>query len=138
MSLALFDILTGRAETWIGSETRMALESVQSHLHRLFNARRGSLIHLPDYGLPDLGSIYENLPYSVAELAHRVRELIECYEPRLSAVQVRQVGAVDDDRRIRLEIAAHLVSVGEVRFQTVFESAGSAQVREQGVRVGYA
>jgi type VI secretion system protein len=101
-------------------------------LRRLFNARRGSLAHLPDYGLPDIGVIYENLPYSVDELARQVCRLIEVYEPRLSAVRVRRLGTVGEDRRIHLEIAARLVALGEVRFQTVFESAGIAQVDIRG------
>lgn len=128
MSSALFDILTAAAPSASGD----AVDSVWHHLRRLFNARRGSLVHLPDYGLPDIGAIYENLPYSVADLAQQVRRLIENYEPRLSAVRVRQLGTVGEDRRIHLEIAARLAPLGEVRFQTVFESAGTAQVKGQG------
>ncbi|WP_305042636.1 type VI secretion system baseplate subunit TssE [Geoalkalibacter sp.] len=128
MPPALFDILTASAA---GSRNDLA-GSVRDHLLRLFNARRGSLVHLPDYGLPDIGAIYENLPYSVADLAQQVRQLIETFEPRLSAVRVRQLGAVGEDRRIHLEIAARLASLGEVRFQTVFESAGIAQVQGRG------
>lgn len=129
MTLALFDILTGSPPAQGVNSARATLDSVQQHLHRLFNARRGSLVHLPDYGLPDLGAIYENLPYSVVDLAQQVQHLIESFEPRLSAVQVRQLGTVGDDRRIRLEISARLDRLGEVGFQTVFESAGLAQVR---------
>ncbi len=138
MALALFDILTGSGFTQDGSGTRAALDSVQTHLQRLFNTRRGSLVHLPDYGLPDIGAVYENLPYSVDDLARQVRLLIERYEPRLNAVRVRRLGSVGDDRRIHLEVAASLFSVGEVRFRTVFESAGSAQVNARGVRSGHA
>ncbi|WP_305044500.1 type VI secretion system baseplate subunit TssE [Geoalkalibacter sp.] len=132
MSLALFDILTGPAPESATRSASSAVASVQAHLRRLFNARRGSLAHLPDYGLPDIGVIYENLPYSVDELARQVCRLIEVYEPRLSAVRVRRLGTVGEDRRIRLEIAARLVALGEVRFQTVFESAGVAQVDIRG------
>ncbi len=129
MSLALFDILTGAPATE-GDLSGMALRvaSVQRHLDRLFNARRGSLAHQPDYGLPDLGAIYENLPYSVEALARTVQNLIETYEPRLSQVRVRQSAPVESDRRIKLEISGSLAGQGEVRFQTVFESAGSARV----------
>ncbi|HDR46458.1 MAG TPA: type VI secretion system baseplate subunit TssE [Geoalkalibacter subterraneus] len=133
MALALFDILTGSGFSQDGSGTRAALDSVQTHLQRLFNTRRGSLVHLPDYGLPDIGAVYENLPYSVDDLARQVRLLIERYEPRLSAVRVRRLGPVGDDRRIHLEVAAALASVGDVRFRTVFESAGNAQVNARGV-----
>ncbi|MDO3379326.1 type VI secretion system baseplate subunit TssE [Geoalkalibacter halelectricus] len=129
MSLALFDILTEDPASYPGDPARATLESVQRHLQRLLNARRGSLAYLPEYGLPDLGVVYENLPYSVEDLAHQVSRLIEHFEPRLSAVRVRPLAALDDDRRIRLEIVAQLTTLGEARFQTVFECAGSAEVR---------
>lgn len=131
MSLALFDILT-HANSAEGVDTPVdVVGSVQVHLHRLFNARRGSLVHQPEYGLPDLGVIYENLPYSVEDLARQVHRLVETYEPRLSAVRVRQIGRVGSDRRIRLEITGSLSGHGYVSFQTVFACAGSALVQSR-------
>lgn len=131
MYLALFDILTRVGSAEVVGTPREVVASVQAHLHRLFNARRGSLVHQPEYGLPDLGVVYENLPYSVEDLARQVHRLVETYEPRLSAVRVRQIGRVGNDRRIHLEIAGSLSGHGYVSFQTVFESAGSARVQSR-------
>lgn len=129
MPLALFDILTGDSAGEHAAPTLdQQVASVQRHLGRLLNARRGSLAHLPDYGLPDLGAVYDNLPYSVEALARTVAGLIEAYEPRLSQVRVRQAAPAGGDRRIQLEIRASLAGCGPVRFQTIFESIGNARV----------
>ncbi len=57
--------------------------SIREHLTKLVNARQGSLIHLPDYGLPDLGEIYQKLPESLETLRFALNNLIYRYEPRI-------------------------------------------------------
>ena len=38
--------------------------SVLDNLQRILNSRAGTLAHLPDYGLPDMGQILQGLPGS--------------------------------------------------------------------------
>lgn len=128
MSYALFDVLTREGiET---AEPRQArVQSIRAHLERLLNAWRGTLVHLPDYGMPDMAEIYENLPYSIDHLVAEVRRSIEKYEPRLLRIRVSHLGRADARNRLQLEISAEIFGGGTVCFQTRFESGGATRVQ---------
>jgi len=64
------------------------VESIQSHLVLLLNTRQGMTLHLPDYGLPDIHTVYHELPKSLDELGEQIRKTLEIYEPRLTQVRV--------------------------------------------------
>src|SRR5262245_59408158 len=95
MRIALLDALTGRFESG-GAGVRVAdvpegeqqLHSVLGNLRRLFNARRGSLIHVPEYGLPDLSDVSPSSPEKIESLRVAIREAVERFEPRLQNVRV--------------------------------------------------
>jgi type VI secretion system protein len=133
MKAGLFDVLTGRfadglllADT--GSEDHLVL-SVISNLERIFNARRGSLVHLPDYGLPDISEIYRDMPDSVVELQQAVREVIEKYEPRLHRVRVEHQNTDPYAMRLIFLLSGELSDRRKVRFQTTFSSHETVDVR---------
>ncbi len=141
MHHALFEVLTGRYADGRSlppvagvAEVR---RSVQDHLTRLLNARRGSLRHLPDYGLPDIGPVYLGLPNTINDLVENIRTSIVRYEPRLLDVQVRARDVNKGDNVLFIDIDARLVSGHEVRFETYFFRDKAAEVwprrrREQG------
>ena len=52
-------------------------ESVYADISNLFNTRRGSLPHLPGFGLPDITEIYSDIPDSVMKLRKSLREAVE-------------------------------------------------------------
>jgi type VI secretion system lysozyme-like protein len=60
--------------------------SIQAHLHRLFNTRKGSLAHLPDYGIPDLTGVFDEMPRSLHIFMNEIKRAILRYEPRLEAI----------------------------------------------------
>ncbi|BCR03021.1 hypothetical protein DESUT3_00900 [Desulfuromonas versatilis] len=127
MSPALFDILTGRADA---ADPRGALSlSLQDHLQRLLNARRGSLAHLPGYGMPDVAKLYEALPYSLEPLKAALRQCIEVYEPRLGQLQVRQAVAPGPGvGRLQFEVSGRTACGQLLRYLVCFFSGGNAQV----------
>lgn len=133
MHHALFEVLTG--EYADGSPVPPVAgvaevrRSVQDHLTRLLNARRGSLQHLPDYGLPDIGPVYEGLPYTINDLVDNIRNTILRYEPRLVDVQVRTGDIKKGARVLHVNIDARLSSGHEVRFDTYFYNGRAAEVR---------
>ena len=92
MSAGLFDVLVGQFSDATSVEASAPAErrvrSIVSHLGYLFNTRRGSLPHLPDYGLPDVAEVYRDMPDSVEPLRSAIKEVIERYEPRLRRVRV--------------------------------------------------
>lgn len=133
MNASLFDVLTG--EFADGQpvnrvrEDRRLLKSVTSNLSRLFNTRRGAVPHRPDYGLPDLFSVYRNAGSSIDELRIAIQESIETYEPRLRRVRVHRRERDESVLRLVFVVRGELVTGQPVRFETTFESQAAANVR---------
>ncbi|MBN3830781.1 type VI secretion system baseplate subunit TssE [Burkholderia sp. Ac-20344] len=107
-------------------ETQVFL-SVRDNIERILNSRRGSLAHLPDYGLDDLSEIYRHLPSS----AHTLRQAIEVtllkYEPRLKKVDV-DIHSPEPGMLLSFTMACHLRREGLVRFGTNFMPDGKTRL----------
>ncbi len=71
----------------VGEEDQHTL-SVLDNLQRILNSRAGTLSHLPDYGLPDMGLILQGLPGSAHGLMRTMADTLLKYEPRLAAVNI--------------------------------------------------
>ena len=88
-------------------------------------------MHLPDYGLPDLGSFYRSIGKkgSIDDLRRNVQETVEKYEPRLRRVRVRNQPTEASEMRLSLVLTAELD--GErVQFETMFSSNEAVEVGE--------
>ncbi len=125
MGVGLFDALSATvplsASASFENKSEARLQSVVANLTHLLNTRRGTLPHLPDYGLPDLGTIYRNMPDSLEELRTSIQTTVEAYEPRLRRVRARPQLSESDSMRLMLVLTAELD--GErVRFTTAFSS----------------
>ncbi len=136
MSESIFDVLTGaftegQPVRAVPKERRL-LWSVVSNLNRLFNTRRGAVAHLPDYGLPDMLTVYRDAPRSATDLRRAIRESIETYEPRLRNVRIRRRETVDYTMRLVFLVRAELINGKAVRFETTFESQESTKVEPIG------
>ncbi|MBA3980840.1 MAG: type VI secretion system baseplate subunit TssE [Alcanivorax sp.] len=134
MTAALFEVLHGRfadgtpVASLEGREAR--LRSIHDHLRRLLNARHDALPHLPEYGLPDLPTLYDGLPYSLDALIRLVRDAITRFEPRLQHVQVAARVSETRECVVQLEVTG-VVENGELaRFRTFLQSDGGAEVRQ--------
>lgn len=68
------------------SEADQHTLSVLDNLQRILNSRAGSLSHLPDYGLPDMGLILQGLPATAHDLIGTMTDTLLKYEPRLAAI----------------------------------------------------
>lgn len=129
---ALLEILRGRyvngTELRSVSETDEMVLSIQDHLTFLLNARRESLPHMPEYGMPDLTDIYSNLPYSLDQLVAEVSRCIEKYEPRLRNVRVSVDSSDGTECVIHLRIEGSTYVGRTVKLRTWFYSEGRAEV----------
>ena len=130
MSLALFDILTGRFRDGRSvrdvSPEEAALLSLRDNLERILSARRQILPHLA-VGIPDLGEIYQELPYSLERFALAVGETIAAGEPRLSEVQVRPCPEGKEGPRLALLISGKAHGMF-LRFRALFQGGCPAEV----------
>lgn len=133
MKAGLIDVLSGyvddgrRLDT-VADGDRLT-HSVIANLERLFNARRGSVQHLPDYGLPDVSEIYRDMPDSLGILQSAVEDVILKYEPRLR--NLRLVPQQTDPYRMQLvfTLTAELANRKKVRLETVFSTHELVNVR---------
>ena len=100
------------------------VQSIREHLTSLLNARQGSLIHLPDYGLPDLGEIYQKLPESLELLKLSLKNLIYRYEPRLKNTAIEFKRVQDIECVIGLTLFSTLLNGEKISFEVNFLSGG--------------
>lgn len=70
------------------NEEDQAILSVLDNLQRILNSRAGTLDHLPDYGLPDMGLILQGLPATAQELIRTMAATLLKYEPRLASLNI--------------------------------------------------
>ena len=103
-------------------------QSIQKDLLRLMNTKQGSLTHMPDYGLPDLRSVYQALPDGKCEFVLMVKHVIEKYEPRLTDI------IIDDENHgnracvLSLTIKANIIGNAHAQFESYFYSAGHVKL----------
>jgi type VI secretion system protein len=136
MTESLFDVLTGRVAGGRALEAvpedQRLLWSVVSNLSRLFNTRRGTLPHLPDYGVPDMLTVYRDAPRSVEELRRTLKASIDTYEPRLRRVRIEQKEQKAYTMRLVFLVRAHLRNGQQVQFETTFRSQDATTVEPVG------
>ena len=114
------------------ADPHKTVESVLEHLRKMLNVRQGSVCTLPDYGIPDLNSLFMQYPDAVLALRRIIRESLEKYEPRLRRVNVRYIPVEDDPLILRFEITARLAmdeKDSPIRFETVVGDNGEVRVR---------
>lgn len=136
MDAGLIDLLLGHfldgQAVEDGDPARNRLSSIVDNLSRLFNTRRGSIAHLPEFGLPDISQVYRDLPYSIEGLRAAIRSVVEQYEPRLHRVRVEMLEKDKDeehDMRVSFIVTGELSKGQRVQFQTTFTSNDLAEVR---------
>ncbi|OGP97592.1 MAG: type VI secretion protein [Deltaproteobacteria bacterium RBG_19FT_COMBO_52_11] len=130
--------LLERIQTWEreparrGKEDpRRIVDSVLRHLQRILNTKQGNVPIAEDYGVPDFSDFLNALPGSVREIEKTIRQAIQKYEPRLSAVRVSFIPQEEDPLSLRFQIFARLAAEAktQVFFETVLDSDGKIDIR---------
>lgn len=112
----------------IADNENTMMQSIQTHVEYLLNTRQGSVQHIPDLGLPDLSTIYQDLPHSSHELMAEIKQCLDKFEPRLSQIRVYQQDVDDQDSVLNLLIEAKVTGSQQARFITLFANDGHAEV----------
>ncbi|WP_028217496.1 type VI secretion system baseplate subunit TssE [Paraburkholderia oxyphila] len=102
--------------------------SVRDNIERILNSRRGSLAHLPDFGLDDLSEIYRHLPSSTHRLRNAIESTLLRYEPRLKMIEI-EVQTPEPGIMVSFTMKCHLRKEGLVRFDTVFTPDGRTRLK---------
>lgn len=133
MQVGLMDVLLGEFDDgqsiYAVSEEQQQIMSIISHLRRMFNCRRGTIQHLPDYGLPDISEVYEKMPNSVLLLKEAITNCIKKYEPRLKNVRITEKKESELVFRIRFLITAQLISGDRLSLETIFSVNDNADIK---------
>lgn len=140
MSLALFDILTGRfldgravAAVPVAEAT---VVSIRDNLERIL-AHRGAPLAHRQRGLPDLAEIFQGLPYSLARLVSGVQEAVADGEPRLTQLTVHPAPGGTTGPCLELDLAGRAAS-RLLRFRLAFQGGQPVAVRILAVRNDHA
>ncbi|AZF05124.1 type VI secretion system baseplate subunit TssE [Pseudomonas sp. R5-89-07] len=110
--------------------------SVAAHLTKMLSTRAGSVLALPDYGLPDLNDMRLSLHESLTQSRLRIERFIQDYEPRLVNVRVRVLPRVQDTLALAFAIDAWLLVDGGTQpivFHARLADAGQVEVCADGL-----
>ena len=102
--------------------------SVMDNIQRILNSRAGTLSHLPDYGLPDMGFILQGLPGTAHGLMNTMRDTLLKYEPRLDAVSIELLAQVMPGH-LDYALDVKLKGGQQMTFGTTLAAGGKALVR---------
>jgi type VI secretion system protein len=117
------------------SESRI-IASIQEHLERMLNTRRGNVPVAPDYGIPDMADLVHSFPEAIHSMEQAIRTTVEKYEPRLCNVRVKYTGSEDDVFSLHFDLTAMLApssSGKRVSIHTEVDSSGEVAVRASGL-----
>lgn len=128
----LFEAITGYFANGMAIDevnaTTQTFLSVRDNVQRILNSRRGTLAHLPDYGLADLSTIYRHLPASTHILKREIETTLLKYEPRLSSIEL-SIDATEPGMLLSLTMSCQLHQMGLVRFGTHFTPNGQTHIK---------
>lgn len=133
MDASLYEKLTGCFSDGLSlSEFPAATQSVRSvidNIQRILNSRSGALKHLPDYGIPDLSTVYKNLPSSAQDLRTHMRKTLLKYEPRLTGLEIRLTESKDNIMILCYQLDCSIDQVGSIIIDTYFMPEGTVNVK---------
>ncbi len=98
-----------------------------NHLEWLLNTRKGSMTHLPQYGL-NLNPSYEREGAWEAPIQQSLRALIERYEPRITGVHFHKVEGMGQDYVLKLTLSAEMDGVDAIRLDALLLNYGGIRL----------
>lgn len=111
------------------SEEKKLRQSIIENLTMILQTRRGSVLHLADFGIPDIVQVYVDSGYSFERLKKYIAETILKYEPRVSKVKVEEPKFDKDNFHIFLKIKVIIKDIaGTEVLLTEFSTTGWTKV----------
>lgn len=121
----------GRSTPPVRTDPVQLSASILANLSTVFNARQGSCMTRPDYGLPDFNDALIKGPESMPVIARAIKAQIDRFEPRLTQVLVRPDHDPNNPLILRFQISARLRGLdGErIGFETTLSDDGFVRVK---------
>lgn len=109
---------------------RSLKQSIAWHVLAILNTRKGSVLHLPDYGLPDY-THQNQFAYKKQHFMTALKELIERYEPRIQSLTVNEVMTERSDCILQVQLVATLTCATEICLAALLLSGGELMVMDE-------
>lgn len=90
------------------TEDQKLRNSIIENLRMVLSARQGSVLHLPDFGMPDILQMYFESGNTIDPLKKELHDVILKYEPRISEVMVQHSEFDQETMRISIKIIASI------------------------------
>lgn len=116
-NLSLYNILLGQFVSEVVNPDEIGLQqfehltedqklslSIIENIRMILSTRRGSILHLPDFGISDILQIYLASDNPVESLKQEIKDVILKYEPRISEVQMQNSSFDQKTLRASLKI----------------------------------
>lgn len=107
--------------------------AVHRHVYRLLNARYGMSLSVPDYGIQPLSDLVLGTRDAASTVRNAIKRAIEQYEPRLTTVNIREMGERMEKQWLTFAIDGQIV-IGRhkfrVRYGTDISKDGEIKVKD--------
>ncbi|MDE1463251.1 type VI secretion system baseplate subunit TssE [Spartinivicinus poritis] len=113
-------------------DERKLHRSVLAHVQEMLNVREGSVMALPEYGMPDFNDLVSQFPDAISEIKKAIEEFLTEYEPRLSSIRVKHYDDPDNPLVLRFHIVADIQLEDQktrITFETELAGTGHATVK---------
>lgn len=140
-SLSLYDQLVGYFESETKepdfdedyfetmSEDRKMRQSIVENITRVLQTRRGSVVHLPDFGIPDFMKTYRDAAQDIKPFCQKIVDTILKYEPRIAKASLSDPNFDEKNMRLNLKIVATIKDlVNREVLLTEFSTTGWSKV----------
>ena len=140
-SLGLYDQLVGGFVSLEGApsttldqmerlpEIEKLRRSIIENLRMILQTPRGSVCHLPDFGMPSITKLYYESDRSLDPLRAQLRALILKYEPRIAEVRIPEPDFDESKMHLLLRIYITIKDVQQGEFLiTEFSTTGWTKV----------
>lgn len=141
-NLSLYDILIGQfasealnidetdfTELDSLSEEQKLRSSIIENLRMVLSTRQGSVLHLPDFGMPDILQLYFNSNFSIDPIRKEIKKVILKYEPRIADVEVHKTDFDQESMKIALKVVATIKDISNKEILlTEFSTTGWTKV----------
>ncbi len=130
--LSLFERLEKKGLSSYSMSTNQdsLIDSVKYNLQQMLNVREGSVMALPDYGMPDFNDLVYEFPDAIYQLQMAIRTFLLKYEPRLDDVVVTYLPDSSQPLQLKYRIAVKIKSAElsnrMFEFETVITGSGQA------------
>jgi len=103
--------------------------SIIENLRMILQTPRGSVCHLPDFGMPSITKLYYESDRSLDPLRAQLRALILKYEPRIAEVRIPEPDFDESKMHLLLRIYITIKDVQQGEFLiTEFSTTGWTKV----------